>query len=102
MRVKYSDEAIKSAVTQCTSVAGVLRLLGASTVHGGMATHMSRRIRALHLDTSHFCPHNKGVRTGKFANNRKKWQDILVLGHPGTRGLAAAFRAIAADVAACE
>jgi hypothetical protein len=62
-------------VARSLSVAEVLRLLGLRQA-GGTQTHVSRRIRALGLDTSHFTggAHNRG----KCAPNRKSAAEILV------------------------
>ena len=50
---KYSDEDLALAVKQSVSVAGVLRLLGIRQA-GGSHFHISKRIRRMGLDTSHF------------------------------------------------
>lgn len=62
-RYRYTDEDITSAVDQSESIAGVLRVLGIK-LSGGSHTHISRRIKRLELDTSHFTGqgHNKGKR----------------------------------------
>lgn len=50
---RYSDEALRELVRSADSVADVLRCLGLSQA-GGTHAHLSRRIRALGCDTSHF------------------------------------------------
>ena len=58
---RYTDEQLREAVSQATSIAGVLRILGIRQA-GGSHFHMSKRIRRLNLDTSHFLgqAHSKG------------------------------------------
>lgn len=53
----YSDEALAEAVRMADSVTGVLRGLGIAPA-GGSHAHISRRIRRMGLDTSHF--HSRG------------------------------------------
>ena len=57
----YTDKQLVSAVAENSSIAGVLRSLGIRQA-GGSHSHMSRRIKALGLDTSHFVGqgHNAG------------------------------------------
>lgn len=73
---KYSDESIKQAVEQSASVSAVLRVMGIK-VTGGNHSHMSRRIKAIGLDTSHFTGRswNKG---GTNDHCRKSAAQILV------------------------
>ena len=52
-RRKYTTELLVEAVAESTSVAGVLRFPGVSQA-GGSHAHMSRSIKVLGLDTSHF------------------------------------------------
>jgi len=57
---KYTREMLEPAVAASTSIAGVLRLLGLRQA-GGTHAHVSRTIKKLGLDTSHFRrwgPHN--------------------------------------------
>lgn len=58
----YSDEQLRELVHVADSVADVLRALGLSQA-GGTHAHLSRRIRALGCDTSHFTRRAK-ARTG--------------------------------------
>ncbi|MFJ7625919.1 HNH endonuclease [Streptomyces sp. NPDC097595] len=53
MRVRHTEEKLRELVARSTSVAEVVRRLGISPV-GGNHTHISRRIAALGIDTSHF------------------------------------------------
>lgn len=50
---KYSPELLAEAVANSISIAGVLRYLGIP-MSGGIHAHVSRRIKRLGLDTSHF------------------------------------------------
>jgi hypothetical protein len=60
-RHRYSNDDLAEAVANSVSIAGVLRHLGIR-VSGGSHYYLSRRIRALGLDTSHFTGqgHNRG------------------------------------------
>ncbi|MER5430837.1 HNH endonuclease signature motif containing protein [Streptomyces sp. NPDC002588] len=51
--VKWTKEILESAVASSTNMCEVLRRLGVEVV-GGQHTHISRRIRAYGIDTSHF------------------------------------------------
>jgi hypothetical protein len=63
-KYKYSDEAIAEAVKTAISISDVMRTLGIKMA-GGNHTHISRRIKKLGLDTSHFLGqrHLKGTRS---------------------------------------
>lgn len=76
---KYTAELLGEAVQKSTSVAGVLRYLGLNQA-GGTHTHISRRIKAFGIDTSHFVL----VRNGAY-KRRLAPDEILVrrpLGSP--------------------
>ena len=76
---KYTREVLEPAVTASSSIAGVLRYLGLRP-SGGMHTHISRTIRKLDLDTSHFRrwgPHN-------VAHMKLPPEKILVRRPPGS------------------
>lgn len=79
---KYTEELLREAVTHSVSYAGVLRYLGVVEA-GGNHTHISRSIKSLGIDTSHFTGQawRKGVPSGR----RKSAQERLVLGEPGSR-----------------
>jgi 5-methylcytosine-specific restriction endonuclease McrA len=51
--VRWTKDVLEPAVAASTSMCEVLRRLGLGVV-GGHHTHISRRVRALGLDTSHF------------------------------------------------
>uniref|UniRef100_UPI003F684F67 HNH endonuclease n=1 Tax=Streptomyces polyasparticus TaxID=2767826 RepID=UPI003F684F67 len=51
--VRHTEETLRAAVEASTSIKDVVRHLGISNV-GGNQTHISRRIAALGIDTSHF------------------------------------------------
>ncbi|MFF9848172.1 HNH endonuclease [Streptomyces litmocidini] len=57
--VRWTREVLAEAVAASTSVQEVLRRLGIDTV-GGHHTHISRRLTALGIDTSHFAPARRG------------------------------------------
>ncbi len=78
--MRYPDDSLREAVSKSTSVAGVLRYLGIAQ-SGGMHAHISRRIKRLDLDTSHFTgqAHNRGKRL-----ERKPASEILIIRPPGS------------------
>jgi hypothetical protein len=51
-RRKYTEELLAAAVSESTSVAGVLRWLGLRPT-GGAHAHISRTIKTFGIDTSH-------------------------------------------------
>lgn len=58
--VRWTKEALQAAVASSTTMCEVLRRLGLEVV-GGQHTHISRRVKALGIDTSHFsAPSRKG------------------------------------------
>ncbi|MFJ5679938.1 HNH endonuclease signature motif containing protein [Streptomyces sp. NPDC093097] len=66
--VKWTREALQSAVSSSTNMCEVLRRLGLEVV-GGHHTHISRRIKAYEIDTSHFAP---AVRSERMRDNRRR------------------------------
>ena len=76
---KYTKELLEPIVAQSYSVAGVLRLLGLRQ-DGGAHTHISRTIKRLEIDTSHFRPYS-----GKRSPARRAPEQILVNRPPGSR-----------------
>ena len=78
-RRKYTEELLRDAVSRATSVAGVLRSLGLAEA-GGTHAHLSRTIKAMGIDTSHFVRHQ-----GSGAHRRRKPDDLLVRIIPGSR-----------------
>ncbi|MDX3687184.1 HNH endonuclease signature motif containing protein [Streptomyces sp. AK04-4c] len=58
--VRWTKEVLQEAVTASTTMCEVLQRLGLEVV-GGQHTHISRRVKALGIDTSHFAaPPRKG------------------------------------------
>lgn len=80
-RKKYTDEMLREAVRVSKSVAGVMRFLGFSTIAGGSHAHLSKRIRSLGLDTSHFT--GRGWNRGNISPDRLSADDLLVLDRCG-------------------
>lgn len=62
-RYKYTPEMLAQAAEQSRSIADVLRILGVR-FSGGSHAHISRQLKRLGIDTSHFTGqvHNKGGR----------------------------------------
>ena len=74
--VKYTKELLEEAVRASSSMSGALRWMGARP-DGGTHTHISRRIKRLGIDTSHFT--GRDSQKGKPPQNRLDWTEILVL-----------------------
>ncbi|MGW2631376.1 HNH endonuclease signature motif containing protein [Streptomyces chattanoogensis] len=66
--VKWTREILEQAVSASTNMCEVLRNLGVAVV-GGQHTHISRRIKAYGIDTSHF---TSVVRTENMRDNRRR------------------------------
>jgi hypothetical protein len=96
--IRWTREILEDAVSRSTNTCEVLRRLGLDPV-GGHHTHISRRIRDLGIDTSHFSP-----RAGTENRRRQRHapEDLLVksanrtLRVPGDR-LRRALLALGAD-----
>ncbi|MEV5429657.1 HNH endonuclease signature motif containing protein [Streptomyces sp. NPDC052701] len=73
---KWTREILQTAVSASTNMCQVLRHLGLEVV-GGHHTHISRKIKAYGIDTSHFTP---VVRTERMRYNqrRRTAEEILV------------------------
>src|SRR6516165_385659 len=82
--MKYTKELLQEIVPECYSVAQVLRKLGLAEA-GGTHTHLSRRIKAFGIDTSHFL--GQAANQGAWHKGPQKisWQDTLVLRLTGRR-----------------
>jgi hypothetical protein len=80
--VRYPREALEEAVAASLSYAGVLRYFNVPLA-GGTHAHLSRRIKAMGIDTSHFTgqAHNKGKRSLR----RLRPDEVLTLAAPGSR-----------------
>ncbi|WP_199780910.1 MULTISPECIES: HNH endonuclease [unclassified Streptomyces] len=76
MRVRHTEEVLRDLVARSASVAEVVRRLGINPV-GGNHAHISHRIAALRLDTSHFV--RRPPRRPKGPRG-----DLLVLGDPSS------------------
>jgi predicted RNA-binding Zn-ribbon protein involved in translation (DUF1610 family) len=79
---KYTRDVLEPAVAASSSISGVLRYLGLRP-SGGMHAHLSRTIKKLGLDTSHFRrwgPHN-------VAHMRMTADEFLVRRPPGSNRL---------------
>lgn len=72
--IRHTEERLRAVVADATSVVEVVRRLGISPV-GGNQAHISQRIAALGIDTSHFTGRGSGSR-------RRRRQDPLVIGSP--------------------
>ncbi|MFD5905433.1 HNH endonuclease signature motif containing protein [Streptomyces microflavus] len=70
--VRWTKEVLQAAVVSSTNMCEVLRHLGIEVV-GGQHTHISRRVKALGIDTSHF---SAPPRTGDV--RRRHPEELLV------------------------
>lgn len=75
--VRWTKEVLEPVVAASTNMCEVLRRLRLDVV-GGHHTHISRRVRALSLDTSHFTPPN---RAGE-RRPRRTPRSLLVMQEP--------------------
>ncbi|MGW0813758.1 HNH endonuclease signature motif containing protein [Streptomyces viridiviolaceus] len=73
---KWTREVLEPVVAESASVNEVLRRLGLDTV-GGHHTHISRRIKAYGIDTSHFTPTVRTERQ-RYNQRRRTAEEILV------------------------
>ena len=78
---KYTESELAEAARAATSVAGVLRHLGLP-MSGGNHSHISRRLKALDIDTSHF---RRVSNKGQVSPSRRTAEDILVATPAGGR-----------------
>ena len=72
--MKYTKEILEEAVKHSFSISGVLRQLGIAG--GGSHGHITKRIKELGIDTSHFKQSDQSL---KGLNPKKPCQEILVL-----------------------
>ncbi|MER8220106.1 HNH endonuclease signature motif containing protein [Streptomyces sp. NPDC094143] len=77
--VKWTREVLEQAVAASTNMCEVLRRLGLDVV-GGHHTHISRRIRAYGIDTSHF-----RVPTRRGEPRRRRTPEALLVEQPPER-----------------
>ncbi|MFJ4968837.1 HNH endonuclease signature motif containing protein [Streptomyces sp. NPDC088755] len=70
--VRWTKEVLQAAVASSTTMCEVLRRLGLQVV-GGQHTHISRRVKALGIDTSHF---STPSRTAEI--RRRRPEELLV------------------------
>ncbi|MEU6521689.1 HNH endonuclease signature motif containing protein [Streptomyces sp. NPDC046924] len=74
--VRWTRDVLQAAVSASTSVYEVLRHLGLEVV-GGQHAHISRRIKAYGIDTSHFTPVVRTERQ-RYNQRRRTAAEILV------------------------
>ncbi|MGW0859444.1 HNH endonuclease signature motif containing protein [Streptomyces sp. NPDC002690] len=77
---RWTKEVLEPAVAASTTMVGVLRLLGLNAV-GGNHTHISRRVKSLGIDTSHF--ESSAPRSSKGRRHRTL-EELLVEQDPAT------------------
>ena len=77
---KFSDEDLKKACAESKSIREVMVNLGASRLSSSSHTHMSRRIRQLGIDTSHFRSPNSGL--SHQGGKPKRSPDTILAAYP--------------------
>lgn len=82
--MKYTKDLLAAAVLECASVAGVLRKLGIAPA-GGTHAHISRKIKAFGIDTSHFLGKAANRSPNHKGSKKHPWQETLVLRLQGRR-----------------
>ena len=87
LRYRYTNDQLADAVAASFSIAGVLRHLGIRYA-GGSHFHISTRIKALGLDTSHFT--GQGHNAGKILP-RKRPEEFLIKLPPASRRIEARY-----------
>ncbi|MGW4228708.1 HNH endonuclease signature motif containing protein [Streptomyces sp. NPDC004980] len=70
--LRWTKEVLQEAVASSTTMCEVLRRLGLEVV-GGQHTHISRRVRALGIDTSHFATPSRNDEV-----RRRRPEELLV------------------------
>lgn len=86
MKYKYDIESIKTAVANNSNLSDAMRELGMK-VTGGSHKELSKRVKKLEIDTSHFL--GQASRRGKTNGCKKPWQELLVLRENSDRRQAA-------------
>ena len=81
MATKYTEEMLRDAVAHSVSFAGAVRFLGLVET-GGTHVHISRRIKALGIDTSHFT--GQAWAKGLSRPRQREPREVLVLYDAGT------------------
>jgi hypothetical protein len=84
MNHRHTREVLEAAVRECVSIAEVLRKLGLRPA-GGTHSHISRRIKALGIDTSHFLGQRANSGSRHKGHTRTPWREVLVLRKCGRR-----------------
>lgn len=75
--VKYTKELLEPLVKESFSISEVLRKMGSNPSCGGVHRHVSKVIKKMCLDTSHF--NGRCWRKGKsYVGKSKSWEEILV------------------------
>jgi hypothetical protein len=75
--IRWTKEILTEAVAASTNMNNVLRYLGLDVV-GGNHTHISRRIRAFGIDTSHFIPTASSGEAAWNRHRRRAPEEVLV------------------------
>lgn len=84
MRRRYTKALLEAAAKDCVSIAGVLRKLGVPQA-GGTHAHISRKLKAFQIDTSHFLGQGANRGSGHKGPRKLPSEEVLVLRTHGTR-----------------
>lgn len=78
---KHTKESLTALIETSSSLAEVLRKLGLRE-GGGNRANLRNNIKKFNIDTSHFT--GQGHMKDKTANNKKNWENYLILSEKGT------------------
>lgn len=88
---KYTKEKLEPLVRDSISVAEVLRKLGRKQC-GGVATNLSKKIKKLGIDTSHFLGQKANSGSRHKGGSKRTWQEVLVVSKTDRREKAVSLR----------
>jgi len=81
-KLKYKKEDLIEAVKNSFTVVNVIKLLKLKQTSYNHR-HISERIKFFNIDTSHFTGKRHNI--GKVSNNKKTWEEVLVLNHENSK-----------------
>lgn len=81
---RYTRELLEETVRASRSVQDVMRRLGLKPA-GGTHSHISRRIKAFDINTSHFLGQAANQGESHKGGKKSSWQEVLVLRTSGNR-----------------
>lgn len=73
---KYTEDKLRKAVKDSTSISETMRKLGIVHISGGSHSHISKQIKKFNIDITHFL--GQGHNKGKSAYNKKTIDEIFI------------------------